>query len=376
MAYLGVRINKKKILFVSNVPSPYTIEYLNELGKYADVTGVFERATSSERDASWSNLNVKNFTCIILKGIKCAADSAFSPTVLRYINRFKGNYIIIGNPATPTGILSILCCKYHKIKFALQSEGGLAGSGKGLKETFKRFLMKDAILYLSGMNPSHDYFLTYGATRDRIVQYPFASMHQSDIRTSYIDVKEKVNAKRELRIPKGTMVLYVGRFIKGKGVDSLIKACGGISDVNLYLVGGSPTEEYQTLSNNYRVKTHYVKHCDFQSLKKYYMAADIFVLPTHSDTWGLVINEAMSFGLPIITTNKCVAGLELIKDDENGYIVPVNDVKKLKLFIERLSNDPIKRKEIANRNLDKIQLYSYEKMAEIIYSALISADWH
>ena len=51
------------------------------------------------------------------------------------------------------------------------------------------------------------------------------------------------------------------------------------------------------------------------------MASDLFVLPTREDIWGLVINEAMSFGLPIITTRKCIAGTELITDGENGYLL-------------------------------------------------------
>lgn len=361
---------KKKILFLSNVPSPYSVEYLNELGKLADVTAVYERATSSERDRSWEKLNIKNFSCNILEGVKASADSAFSPQVVKYIKNHRKDVIIIANPLTPTGIFAIMYCKMHHIDFVLQSEGGLAGRGKGPKEAFKRFVMRGATLYLSGMNPKRDYFLTYGATEDLIVQYPFASMYQKDIRENPPSEEEKRKAKEELGVKEPVMVLFAGRFIPGKGVDALIKACAGISDIGLYLVGGEPTEEYKRLSEECGVEIHCAPHCKFEQLQKYYIASDIFVLPTHSDTWGLVINEAMSFGQPIITTNRCVAGLELVTDGENGYLIHVNDVDTLHEHIKFLVDNPQKRNSMGKKSLEKIQRYSYENMAETIYSAL------
>ena len=66
-------------------------------------------------------------------------------------------------------------------------------------------------------------------------------------------------------------------------------------------------------------------------LKEYFLISDLFILPTKEDIWGLVMNEAMGYGLPVITTDKCIAGVELITDEINGYIVPIN-------YVEELSN--------------------------------------
>ena len=49
------------------------------------------------------------------------------------------------------------------------------------------------------------------------------------------------------------------------------------------------------------------------------------MLPTREDIWGLVINEAMAYGLPVITTDRCVAGLELVQDGVSGYLIPTED---------------------------------------------------
>ena len=76
---------------------------------------------------------------------------------------------------------------------------------------------------------------------------------------------------------------------------------------------------------------HFIDFKNKDTLKEYYHVADVFVLPTREDIWGLVINEALAYGLPVITTDKCMAGLEMIENGKNGYIIPVNDVKKIYL---------------------------------------------
>ncbi len=91
----------------------------------------------------------------------------------------------------------------------------------------------------------------------------------------------------------------------------------------------------------------------------------MFVLPTRTDIWGLVINEAMAAGLPIVTTDRCVAGMEMIEDAVNGYIVPVNDDQQLAArCVEILSNEMLSRQMKIN-NLEKIKDYTVEKMAEV-----------
>ena len=100
-------------------------------------------------------------------------------------------------------------------------------------------------------------------------------------------------------------------------------------------------------------------------LKEYYLASDIFVLPTRSDVWGLVINEAMACGLPVITTDRCVAGMDLIKDGENGYVVHVDDVNAFAKKCNLILNDNELKTVMSSNNLEKIRYYTVENMAKI-----------
>ena len=111
--------------------------------------------------------------------------------------------------------------------------------------------------------------------------------------------------------------------------------------------------------------------CKADDVRKYYHAADCFVLATRGDTWGLVINESMAAGLPVITTKKCVAGCCLIEDDVNGYLVEADNVEELAQAICKLHHDEATRFLMGRNNLEKISKYTIENMALQIFNALV-----
>ena len=106
-----------------------------------------------------------------------------------------------------------------------------------------------------------------------------------------------------------------------------------------------------------------------ESLNNYYKAADLFVLPTREDVWGLVVNEALSNGVPVITSDQCGAGLELIVDDYNGYVVQ-NYPEQISNKIMYLRNNPKLLNELSNNALDSIKDYSLENMASVFRDAI------
>lgn len=356
----------KKILYMVNVPAPYMVNYFNELGKYCDLTVIFEKSSSTERDSSWKDFAFVNFKGIILNGISTAVDMAFCPQVIRYIKRNTYDYIFSSAMATPTGILAIEYMKLMRIPFYLESEGGFAKDGKGLKERFKKFVMSGAEGYFSTTPIGDDYFLTYGATKEKIYKYPFTSLYQKDILNSPVDSQEKQKLRIELGIQEKKVIIAVGQFIYRKGFDLLLEASRTITgDVGIYIVGGEATEEYIRMREQLHAENvHFVGFKNKPMLSKYYMASDLFVLPTREDIWGLVINEAMAYGLPVITTDRCIAGMELV-DNDNGRIVPVDSSEAIAEAVNSLLEDEKKLWEMAERSIEKIQWYTFESMAKV-----------
>lgn len=169
----------------------------------------------------------------------------------------------------------------------------------------------------------------------------------------------------------GKIILTVGRFSYmkgyGKGFDVLLKAMRFCPEnYSLYIVGDEPTQEFIEMKNNLKLKNvFFVGFKTKEELKEYYKAADIFCLQTRGDVWGLVVNEAMACGLPIITTDKCVAGLELVEDGINGYIVGTEDDRAVSEKILSIGQQDKVQQKMCENSLSKIKKYTIEIMASV-----------
>ena len=167
----------------------------------------------------------------------------------------------------------------------------------------------------------------------------------------------------------------MGQIIHRKGIDILLSTAKRLpNEIGIYLVGGEPNEEYLEIINKYNLSNvHFEGFKNKKELESYYRAADVFVLPTREDVWGLVINEAMAFGLPCISTNKCGAALELIEDENTGYILKNLNADILCEKILDLYQDDRKRKNMQVECLKKISRYTIENMAQV-HITVLKAD--
>lgn len=172
------------------------------------------------------------------------------------------------------------------------------------------------------------------------------------------------------------VAIAVGQFIHRKGFDVLLNAWARCNkEYELYIIGAEPTKEYLDFKEKLHLdNVHFEGFKTKEELKYYYQAADLFVFPTREDIWGLVVNEAMANGLPIITTDKCVAGLELIEDGENGYIVPVENIDMLARKITFLLQNDSLRKIMAQKSLEYIKRYTIENMVVAHLKIIRSED--
>lgn len=357
---------KLEILYITNIPSPYVVDYLNELGKLCKLTAIFERLDSSERDESWKKFHFKTFEGFILKGKCFGVDQAIAPQIVRYLKQGKYDGIIVANPCTPTGILATRYMRMRNIDYIIESEGGIAKSGKGLKETLKKIVLSGAKLYFSTGEVGDEYFRVYGAPNEKIKWFPFTTLYRHEILTKSLTGADKRMYKAQVECDSSLMLLTIGQFVPRKGMDILMRACVGLPyDVEIVIVGGKPTTEYLQLKEMLGINNlKFVSYSNKEVVKKYYKAADIFVLATREDTWGLVIPEAMSFGVPVISTDACVAAVTLIEDGKNGFVVPSENVEILRDRICRVCDDENLRSNISQNNIVKMQDYSLERMAE------------
>ena len=248
----------------------------------------------------------------------------------------------------------------------MESDGACAKNGKGFKEKLKGHFIRGASGYFSTASVHDDYYLCYGAQQDRLYRYPFTSLYQRDICQAPATPLEQKALREQYGIKAERVVVAVGSFIPRKGFDLLLQAAAVMpkETVAFIFVGGPPPLEYEAFVEEQKLNNvHFIGFVDKETVKDYMRLSDIFVLPTREDIWGLVINEAMAAGVPVITTDRCVAGLTLVTSPNNGILVPVGNVAALTAAIEKLLSldtlEPMRR-----ANLETIQEYTLEKMAQ------------
>lgn len=360
--------DKKSIMWLTNIPSPYRVNFFNELGKDTNLKIVFERDASSERDKSWKNFNIDNFDYKILNGIKYGIDKSISFDVIKEIKLGNYDYIFISNYSSITGIIASLYMICKKIPYIIETDGGFAKNGKNFKEMLKKIIVSNSKKCFSTSDEGDNYYMHYGASKENIVRYPFTSLFEKDILIQPLSLNEQNKLRKKYNIKESKVIISIGRFNKGKGFDVLLNAYSMIDNdgVGLYIVGGDPTDEYINIIKSNNIKNvHFIPFLPKEQILEYLKLSDLFVLATRGDVWGLVINEAMACGLPVITTDKCIAGLELIDDDKNGYIFPVDDCEELAKKINIIINDENKRNVMKKNNINKIKHFTFEEMSKI-----------
>ena len=355
-----------RILFLTNIPSPYRVDFFQELGKMCRLTVLYELESASDRDNVWKRtLHEKFYREIYLRPVVRQASSAWCPSVIKYLNSKEYDVIVVGVYSTPTGMYAIRYMKKKHISYWISCDGGMVSRDSKIKYRIKKYFLSGASGYMSSAKICDEYLLHYGAEKEKIHHYQFTSVCRKDILKNLLTVEEKQEAKLLLQIPESFVFLAVGQFIHRKGYDILLKAAQGLDkSTGVYIVGGEPTEEYITLKKQIGlVNVHFVGFQRKEELQQYYRAADVFVFPTREDIWGLVVNEAMANGLPVITTDKCVAGMELIRG--NGKIIQAESVEELRNAMREYEKSKIEElREEAEIGLKIMEKYSIEDMAE------------
>ncbi len=360
-----------KVLFLTNVPSPYRVLFFQEFGKKCDLTVLYEVNRATDRDEKWvaTVTEPKSYKEVYLRAIRADADTALCFEVIDYL--VKGyDRIIVGGYSTPTARYAIRYMKQHKISYWLNCDGGFAKTENVLKRLVKTYYISGAIGYLSTGFGTDEYLLHYGAKKEAIHHYPFSSV-SADMVLSELAKTETKKSIRERLFPglkdKKYIIITVGQLIPRKGIDLLLQAAKDLpDDIGYCIVGGEAPSEYRRyVKDNHLENVLFVPFQKYDLLKEYYRAADLFVLPTREDIWGLVVNEAMANGLPVVTTKRCLAGRELVKESRNGKLIPVDDVEALKAAISSYVDLPEEEhRKQAEYSLQIIRDYTIEQMAQ------------
>lgn len=367
-----------KVIFATNIPSPYRVDFFNELGRYCELTVLYERKKSSERDSKWTSERAKNYNEVYLDLKPVGVDRSRGAALKNYIKNAEFDFLILTNYVSPATVEAIMYCRVHKVPYYIEYDGGFNKRDSLPKLLLKKILLKGAKGHFTTADEHIKYLRSLGIKENVIYKYPFTSINKVDVVAHGISCEEKRSLRTELGITEEKVILSVGQFIPRKGFDVLINAMPYLDkSIGLYIVGGEPTEEYKEAIASLKLdNVHFVGFKTKTELREYYRVADVFAFPTREDIWGLVINEAMAQGLPVVSTDRCIAALEMVDDGENGYIVETENESELADGIRKvLCNGDYERLQLSA--IEKANAYTIEKMVEChleIFQRLIKKE--
>lgn len=348
----------KEVLYISNVEVPYRNEFFNQLALKCNLTVLYEKSKSAERDEKWTKSIERKYNVEYLDGVHVGGDNYFNLKILKYVLH-KYDAIIIGCYNSLVQSMAILFMRIIGKKYIVNLDGEIFLHEKSIKTTLKKFFLKGASHYLIA-GDSAQKSLAQIIDNNKITSYPFSSLTQHDIDMN----SELNNMKRE-------GILVVGQYYDYKGLDIAVEVAKEMFDVEWTFVGtGRQTERFCEEQQTKKYKN--VKVIPFlqkEELYEAYRKCRVLVLPSRQECWGLVVNEAASIGTPIVATWGSGAAVDYLSDSQyRCFLAKPDDTQDLKKKVE----DCLKQKsdEYSDFLVRKSKMYTIEKCVEKYMSVI------
>lgn len=298
-------------IFLTNLPSFYKINLYNEIRKHEDIFVIFTDHQEKSRNANFYEGEM-NYDHVFLHG--SILSKAIQLSKILISTTYKE--LIIGGWDNPMYWVAILLSSKDKNSVAVESSI-MESQTSGFKAWTKRlFLKRIHRAYVSG-NP-----------HKRLVE---ALSFRGDIviteGVGVFNVREQPEYKPRERVVR---FLYVGRLVKVKNLSWLIRIFNNHPELHLDIIGFG--EEEASLKAVAGSNISFLGAIDNNKLSNYYQEADVFILPSQSETWGLVVEEALNNGCPVMVSDK-VGCHENLVNENTGIVFSLTE----KDFDEKLA---------------------------------------
>ncbi len=351
-----------RVAVLSELPTPYRWPLFERVAARPeiDLTVLFYSRTESDRD--WGRL-VEERTGDDAPHVEFLPGKAYkvrghrtlffhwNPGIAKRLEDGHFDVVVIPGWSMPTSLAAIRHCKRRGVPYVVFSETQGLAPKPWASRTIKRIalprLVGKASAWLSTGTESQRFLVRHGASQKRV--FRFANTPDVPTLQAAVDAArpQRAATRARLGIPEGaTVALFVGRLIPAKDPLTLLAAQeqleGGPDAPWLLIVGDGPEGE----SMRQRVRERGLRHVVLtgalkpDELPPIWAAADLFVLPSLHEAWGVVVNEAMAARLPVVLSDRVGAAADLLVEGHNGRVVPVSDAAALAAAIREIHADP------------------------------------
>ena len=353
-----------KVLFLTVMPSPYQRELFAAINSLDNIRAEVRYFTAMSKDRDWRHPSLSS-TEAVMPGITlhCLGASAhWNASVISEIEASRADLVVASDYSAPTVQLAMRYLAATRRPFMFWGE--VPGfSRRGAIGSWLRSRLQAPIHSAAGI-------AAIGTVAAEAYQALFPSKPVFNI--PYFCDLSRFEAARSARLPNLTghiTILFSGQLIDRKGVDVLLAAfniaVARNRKLRLRLLGSGPERErYRAfVSANIADHVEFIGHKDPSELPDEFVQADMFCLPSRHDGWGVVVNEALGAGLPIIVSDAVGAGRDLVRDGYNGVVTPAEDVNALADALLRIGGDDDLRLRMAQNSRELAKSWGLEEGA-------------
>jgi glycosyltransferase involved in cell wall biosynthesis len=338
-----------RIGILASHPIQYQAPWFRGLAQVADVTVFFAHRQSALEQAQagfgvafdWDVDLLSGYQHVFLRNIsRSSSVNAFggcdTPDIVEIIKREKFDAFIVNGWYLKSFLQAASACRDAGTPVFIRGDSQLGTfqpwPKRLLKEVSHRILLRrfDGFLYVGKRNA--EYLEHYGARRDRM----FFAPHFVDNDWFANRAAEMSSRQEQLRTAWGAsgqsiVAMFVGKLAPHKRPADLLRALATDSDPNavaIFVGSGKLETDLRQQAQDLGVRAVFEGFKNQSELPLYYASADAVVLPS-SETWGLVVNEAMACGRPAIVSDAAGCLPDMIEEDRTGYSFPFGDVEAL-----------------------------------------------
>ena len=268
-----------------------------------------------------------------------------------------------------TYLQALYYCRRHRIPVLFRGDTHLGNCPPGWRgqvwRARTRLLLRAFDGYLVVGTRTREYLSSFGIPESRLFNCPHCV--DNEFFAAQIAPYQNSSTRAQLRRSFGIdandfVVLFVGKLQKNKRPDDVLDAVAHLGkSVSVLLVGtGELSEALRAQAARLNVRLMCAEFLNQSQLGQAYASADCLVLPSASETWGLVVNEAMAAGLPCVVSDRVGCAFDLVKSGETGEIFRMGDAGDLASALERLKQKKERGHDWSAQCRARVALFSLE----------------
>ncbi len=298
--------------------------------------------------------------------------SLVCPEIWREVRTGGYDVVWLNGYAYAAYLLAFLAAKSRRIPVFIRSETHLRLARPRWRRWLRDGVLRIAYRFVDGFlsigSANREYYIALGVPEARIFDVPYTVDNDRFMAAARSGAGRRNEVRKAYGLPLDQLVvLYASKFTRRKHPDDLVAAVARLRDdgvrVTLFLVGTGEMEAELRAAVHRRGldDTVFAGFVNQAELPLVYAASDVFVLPSENEPWGLIVNEVMCAGLPVIVSEEVGCVPDLVRDGINGAQMKAGDVDSLVAALKNVIADEGNLRAMGRASLQIIQDWNYER---------------